>query len=287
MSTYPPDGISVSVGAWGTDADRNTALANLIGDSCVELKNTTVGTSIQHDHYIPLEGGAVYAVRWLVQADSIAGGNTVRLRTVEYTDAKAQVTAWDTHFAVLPAANAWYDMRSTFTAAGTTRYVRQWAIKAATAFTVYVDYMGPSRVPLGFSAFDGAGTALGAAAWTQIDLDTETYDYGIDFDHAAGYDFVAPHTGRYHFDGCVTIDSPPTAKIYGSAIYVNGAIAKIGAFREVYHAVGAGDETFPVTADLLLARGDSVELWAYNGSAGGLNALVGAPYTFLDGREIR
>lgn len=73
-------------------------------------------------------------------------------------------------------------------------------------------------------AFRATTQALNAATYTKIQLASESYDVGSDFDSATNFRFVAPVTGYYLVTGGLQFDGLADATRHITAIYKNGTV---------------------------------------------------------------
>ncbi len=120
------------------------------------------------------------------------------------------------------------------------------------------------------------------ATATKVQLGTETYDLGSNFDNSSGYDFTCPVAGYYLAIGQVSWkDTDMVAdKPYSGSIYKNAAeVAAMQGFT------AAADEVFtcPVSTIIKCNANDTISLYAKHG-AGNNNQDVnaGSQWTFLE-----
>lgn len=98
--------------------------------------------------------------------------------------------------------------------------------------------------------------------WTKINLNTESYDIGADFDHATNYKFTTPVAGYYLVSGAVHFvgASVVADKHYGAAIYYDSAVKKYN----VSHASLAAILSIPVVDIIYAAASKDIELYGYH-----------------------
>lgn len=136
------------------------------------------------------------------------------------------------------------------------------------------------KCTIAFAAYSSANITASSTP-AKVQLATEVYDEGGDFDSATNYRFVAPVDGIYHFDAIGRLTSPGDGNNCGVLLYKNGA-----AFSE-NHSVGfnvggANSVSLPVSATVKLAATDYVEL--YVSRATGSGNATGTLSGFLVGR---
>lgn len=131
---------------------------------------------------------------------------------------------------------------------------------------------------ISFSAYSSANITASSTP-AKIQLATEAFDEGADFDATTNYRFTAPVNGIYHFDGIVRFTTPGDGNNCQAFLYKNGA-----AFTENvsvnFNVGGANSCAIPVSGTVKLAAGDYVELYAARatGSGNAQGTLSGAIY---------
>lgn len=94
---------------------------------------------------------------------------------------------------------------------------------------------------------------------TKVQLDTESYDTGSNFDNSTNYRFTVPTTGYYLVSATVTYQNLVANKRYTTAIYKNGT-------RVSSVTIGNGGATdymsVPISDIIYLTSGDYIELYA-------------------------
>jgi len=131
-----------------------------------------------------------------------------------------------------------------------------------------------------FSAYSSANITASSTP-AKVQLATEEFDEGSDFDAATNYRFTAPYDGIYHFDGIGRITSPGDGNNCGVLLYKNGAAfsATVSAGLNVG---GANTLALGVSGTVKLTAGDYVELFVSRATGSG-NAQ-GTLSGFLVGR---
>ena len=123
-------------------------------------------------------------------------------------------------------------------------------------------------------------------AWNKINIDTLTYDLGLNF-AIATYKFTAPVTGLYALYGCThfVAASVIADKAYSVSIYKNGtAIADNTGHASVADLLGVS-----VYTEAYLTKNDYIELYVCPFVGGGTNTVDiygGTRYTYLTCRLI-
>jgi hypothetical protein len=141
------------------------------------------------------------------------------------------------------------------------------SLKKANADVAFYAYLGSAQ-----------NTVNGSA---KVNLNTELWDNGNNFDSTTNFRFVAPANGIYQFSGCCRVSNAAAIRVI-SLLFKNG----------VQYATGSshGADTFAgsaVSADIKLAANDYVELW---NTSSGVNAFdLTAPtasLNFLSGHLV-
>lgn len=136
--------------------------------------------------------------------------------------------------------------------------------------------------PVAFRAYLSSSQSIGTQ-WTKINLDTEAFDLGSNFDAATNHRFVAPYDGVYHFSATASISLQDDTDESLISLYVNGSSAVHGS--RSWNAVGASKNWGQtVSSDLQLSAGDYVELYTYTSASE--SASSGDNGTFLSGHLV-
>lgn len=106
--------------------------------------------------------------------------------------------------------------------------------------------------------------------WTKVQLNSETYDTGNNFDSTTNYRFTAPVAGSYFVKGRTTYGGALFASL--AAIYVNGVSYEVVASDNRSYT----DNMAQVTDVIELNAGDYVELytWQNYGSAAAMTSAM-------------
>lgn len=122
--------------------------------------------------------------------------------------------------------------------------------------------------PVAFRGSRASTQAITGSTWTKVQLSTEDYDYGANYDNATNYRFVAPVTGVYSFSGAATFNASPERVLL--AFYKNGTEY----YKSSDLAITAGDNAFlrnTVATDMLLTAADYIELFVWVDDTANLN----------------
>jgi hypothetical protein len=287
----PPDGYSAVNCTWGTDLDHNTALTNLVGDSCVEFKNTTPASNpiLSYKKSVPIEEGKPYKMTAIVRADSVAAGNTLRIYARWYDSSDSGLSNSNVYNAVLPAINTWYEMSGVVTAPANARGVRPRVNKANNAFTAYCDYMAIEPMPQCFHAYlNGVQGMADGGTWRKVHFDTEVHDYGGVYDHAVNYVFTAPSDGVYAFNTVLSLAGASSGTTIGirfardtgggPAAWVRGQQIRMQANTYTPFLVGS--------ATGFLNRADTVEVQIWHNEGALLNLSGGSTANVFMGAKV-
>jgi len=122
-----------------------------------------------------------------------------------------------------------------------------------------------------------------SGAWTTIQLNTEDYDIGANFDVSL-YKFIVPVTGYYDIMGQVFWGSVIADKRYGAGVF-KGVTHIAGGLT---HASHADNITVSCRDIIYLTAGDELYLKGYNDSGVNTCGVISGPYcsTFLTVRLI-
>lgn len=122
-------------------------------------------------------------------------------------------------------------------------------------------------------------TNLTSGSWVKVNLNTEAYDNGSDFD-TGNYKFVTPVAGRYLIVGHVLWKSVVANKVYRTGIYIDSTLARA-------NIESVGDSTSDIHTPCVLiadiAATIDIELYARQDS--GVNTVdigSGSDQTSLD-----
>lgn len=116
---------------------------------------------------------------------------------------------------------------------------------------------------------------------SKVQLSSESYDQGSNFDNATNYRFVAPVNGVYHFDGGIRTSNASAIRLI-AVLYKNGAIVREG----VSQAADSFTSSL-VSTDIKLAANDYIELYVTSNST---NAMAvdssGDLLTYMSGHLV-
>lgn len=113
---------------------------------------------------------------------------------------------------------------------------------------------------------------IGSGSWTKVQLDTETFDVGGDFDNDTNYRFTAPVTGYYQVNTLVTWSGLAGSDFYVK-IYKNGT----GIITASIHGVTSNATSRAISDLVYLEATNYVELYVYQNS-GGNKTITGDTY---------
>lgn len=113
-----------------------------------------------------------------------------------------------------------------------------------------------------------------SGSWQKVQLNSEVYDIGGDYDPATNYRFVAPVSGYYMITGGVRMDDIGADKTMTCGIYVNNALAIPG---QPALCLASGTFFSIVSSLYYVVSGQNVELWVYHDA--GTDKTVVANYS--------
>lgn len=116
---------------------------------------------------------------------------------------------------------------------------------------------------------------------SKVNLNSESYDEGSDFDNATNYRFTAPVNGVYHFDAGIRTGNAAAIRLI-AVLYKNGAIVREG--------VSQAADTFTssvVSTDIKLAANDYIELYVTSNGTNGMTITAsGDIVTWMNGHLV-
>lgn len=128
------------------------------------------------------------------------------------------------------------------------------------------------------SAYAGAAQSIAAGTGEIIELNTESYDLGSDF-NTSTFKFTAPITGYYLVVAQMKLTGMADGK--NAVVYVKKNTSTT--VLENQHWTGAAGSAYPHVAGIVsLTQGDTLELQGENGDASDRNTGAGAGITFMD-----
>jgi hypothetical protein len=135
------------------------------------------------------------------------------------------------------------------------------------------------KLSVAFRAYRNAAQTLTDETNNKIELDTESYDYGSDFD-TSSYRFTAPVAGLYHFDASVNIGAVSDGARIVVFLRKNG----VAVSRGIDIKNGATGNLGGVVSDnLVLAVSDYIELYTYVDSDENEAVTTGTDTVYLSG----
>jgi hypothetical protein len=121
--------------------------------------------------------------------------------------------------------------------------------------------------------------AIGAGAWTKVQLNAETFDVPSAYDPTTNYRFTVPagYAGYYLIHSKISVLTFAAAGYAEIAIYKNGVIAARGG---IYIPAGITSGHVAVTDYLALAAADYIEIYVNFSQTGDVS--FGEYITYLD-----
>jgi hypothetical protein len=149
-------------------------------------------------------------------------------------------------------------------------------VTGGTDYTVANDaitspYYSKATSPVGFPnnmiararAKRSTNQTIGTGSWTKVQLNSETFDVGSNFDDTTNYRFTAPITGYYQVNASTQWADPAGSDFY-TKIYKNGS----GIATAASHNITANILTQSLSDIVQLNAGGYVELYVYQTSGG-------------------
>lgn len=135
----------------------------------------------------------------------------------------------------------------------------------------------------GFSAYASAGNySIPASTFTKLQLNTEVYDLGTEYDNATNYRFTAGTTGKYLVTAAAQISALTSGKKITISIYKNGT---------AYKSMGSQSANGPISnttisAVIDLSATDYIEIFVHHNEAGALDIQGGADATWAMAQRL-
>lgn len=137
---------------------------------------------------------------------------------------------------------------------------------------------GSAQPPYSARAWASTATNLLGNQWTQVNLASESYDYGVNF---AGNAYTVPVPGQYSISGRVAVDGNNSPQGITAGIFVNGVERSRGA-EILDRGSNAGDEYGSSVSDnLALTTGQTVTLRGFNVGGNSIAVLLGEAACYL------
>ncbi len=127
-------------------------------------------------------------------------------------------------------------------------------------------------------AYRAAAQTLGGGAWTQINIDTVSFDTSGAMDVVTNHRFNCPVSGYYHVDGMVGL-SATAGDIYTVAVWQNGSIGGSGGLEGQSLAAPSTSVLYLVVSGIIYCNaGDNLTLQVWTNAAS--PALAGTGVAF-------
>lgn len=237
---------------------------------------------------VPVVGSQLYDVEWVLRHET---SFDVYGRAEFYQEDKSTSAGVLARTGTLPSgAGAWWHELAKYETASTARYMRAMAgilSSSTSALVMYADRITARKGLDSFRAYQNAGnTTVANGAWTKVRIDTESFDYGSNFNTAA-YTFTAPEDGEYQFSARAVVEDVANNSFVQLAVYINGAVYIYG--DRAPNWSGAVMDLFPTiaTQTINLTGLDVVDIRIYGNDAANPVTLTGSMYTSFEGRRVR
>lgn len=136
----------------------------------------------------------------------------------------------------------------------------------------------PMYNPYKFYAYRGTATTTGTGGFFKVNLNSELFDTGSNYDATTNFRFTAPIAGYYQFNGGVSYAGSASGNHHIATLYKNGAEF----LRGMEGSYGDASNHLMIVGGLIqLAAGDYIELWGY--SLTNYNVIATSIQTYLTG----
>jgi len=127
---------------------------------------------------------------------------------------------------------------------------------------------------VGFKAHkDDGNVSLSASTWTKLQMNSQTWDLGDDYDSTSNYRFDVPTTGKYFLLGAANFSGLADQDVvmlsfYRSGTQINAHV--VGQSKQ--HASGTGNLCNSISGYTNLTAGQYIELYAYSDATNIVNS---------------
>lgn len=140
---------------------------------------------------------------------------------------------------------------------------------------IYLEIGSANKTTAKARAYLGTDQTVATDTWTKINLDTETYDIGNNFNTTLKR-FIAPVSGYYLILGTLLWKDPVVDKNYYASIYINGS--SVAEFLEGSYSSWLKGITLDIRH---LNKNDYVELYGFHTSGVDKTAYSGTVFTYM------
>lgn len=280
-ASYPPDGYTMAVGTWDTDATLVTT-GNRTGSRALQLKATATATAIWSPLF-PVEGNRPHRFGSYWQANGTTVNFTLEVFWYQDRDLTASATASSTVITKSASpANVSVLEYEHITAPADARYARFKIRKGTTTESVSIDRLiaevTPSRFHVHKNGTDQGSVGTGE---TLITWGTASYNVGSDLDLTTEL-YTAPRPGLYQFGVGIQFNSVPDQESVVFYLKKNGSTWKV---LGRHSASGTLSIQASTVVEGELAAGDTIGLYAQTTTAS--RTVEGdATHTYFWGREV-
>ena len=135
----------------------------------------------------------------------------------------------------------------------------------------------PSSFPgssVGFKSHRDAGNvSLSAATWTKLIMNSQSWDFGDDYDSTTNYRFDVPTTGKYFLLGAANFSGLADQDLVRLSFFKSGVEQNahlVGHSKQ--HASGTQELCNSISGYIQLSAGEYIELYAYSSAANIVNS---------------
>jgi hypothetical protein len=291
--------MDMTSGTWLTDAYQATDQA-YAGATSIKMPSAGSNSVRMRTDFQAVNGLAPTVLDTVLRASSVAAGRKAFVAIEKYNASKVLLGTDVILDAELTGANAWKVVRGEINLATTVRYLKYVFGKDASAgFDLWHGAYEAKRGTRRFRSYLSADQSIPNNTVTQLELDTEAFDWGLIFNSSAAapaYQFTiadqeiahAQHKVAWHFDALYVAENQSNNVI---RVYIckNGApgAGTILGYAENGVVTGTGEYAIPVSCDAELGGSDDVGVYVYQNAGAARDAVSGAEGTFFSGHEVQ
>lgn len=263
---------------WGTDVQRDSTVSETGGSSIYFLPDQT--GAIRSD-YIPVAPSSPYIFQAALKSDNdVATEDLITLYVEWYTRAKASISSSDVYPDAYVGSASWVPVEASIESPSTAGFARLVAEKTldTNSADFWVDRFVMNPFVIGFSARLSSNQTYTTGGSGTIQVDSEWYDFGSNYDSSSTYKFTAPMAGVYTINGTVLVQkgSAPSSGMnlnlslrHNSTYYYFALDSDITvSYQSNYLWLRTCSKT------LLLSKGDTLELYMSHTDSGTLYVMA-------------
>lgn len=289
-TTNPPDGwqcvdttsLTLDNSLWGSGSDNvyfDTAEGQT-GGNAIKITSGTSEKGVQSIDFHPVTEGSIVRVECGYKRNT--SGDAVRLIWQWFEEDKSTQVGSTQFFNESGTSTSWTDIVQNVEVPANARYIRVAFIlnENSGTHTVYLDRLHVTRIFPACRVYRLTAQAITSGSPQLTNLNTESYDYGDNFDTSSTYLFTAPESGTYLISAQAGVLASSDATFVQASIYKNGSLLQAGS--KAYNSSG-GSAAIMSTVSIYtdISKGDTLGLYVEHDEGGNLNLDIGATDSVL------